>query len=289
MHFDLAHALGPPLEVRPSSEDLFPDPEEAIRHLATAVAIRPWSVSTHLAIASASLVRRRPEEAVAEAREAVRIKPGDLTARHALANALRWAGRFDDAEAEARATVAANPADGTHHEILGTILRNREDFDGAIREFREAIRLGQSDHMIFLSLAKACQMRGDYAEALALVWKAKEVAPDQVPNYWYSAAWVAHIERMAARTPPLPSRPTGGIRPDDPMESLDLALICSDQKRFVASARYWAWALEKDRSLGDDRRFQYWFSAACTAVMAASGKGQNEAPPDAASAADLRL
>jgi hypothetical protein len=56
------------------------------------------------------------------------------------------------------------------------------------------------------------------------------------------------------------------------MESLDLALICSEQKRFVASARYWGWALEADPTLGDDRRFQYWFSAACTAMMAASGK-----------------
>ena len=72
------------------------------------------------------------------------------------------------------------------------------------------------------------------------------------------------------------------------MESLDLALICSDQKRFVASAQYWDWAMEEDRTLGHDRRFQYWFSAACTAVMAASGKGRNEPPPDAASAAGLR-
>ena len=142
--------------------------------------------------------------------------------------------------------------------------------------------------MILLGLAKALQKKGDYAEALALIRKAKEMAPDRVPDYWHSAAWVAHVERMAARTRRLPSRPTGSIRPNDPMESLDLALICSDQKRFVASARYWGWALEADPTLGDDRRFQYWFSAACTAVMAASGKGQNEAPPDAASGADLR-
>ncbi len=199
IHFELAHALGPPLEEGPYADDLFPDTEEAVRHLSTAVAIRPGSASTHLVLAGALLAQRKPEEAVAEAREAVRIKPNDLSARHVLANSLRWSGRFDEAEAEARAAVAANPADGARHEILGTILRNREDFDGAIREFREAIRLGQSDHRILLSLAKALQMRGDYAEALALVRKAKEAAPDQVPNYWYSAAWVAHIERMAAR------------------------------------------------------------------------------------------
>jgi tetratricopeptide (TPR) repeat protein len=131
-------------------------------------------------------------------------------------------------------------------------------------------------------------MKGEYADALAMIRKAKEAAPDRVPDYWYSAAWVAHIERMAARARRLPTRPTGSIRPNDPMESLDLALICSNQKRFVLSARYWAWALEADPTLGDDRRFQYRFSAACTAVMAAAGKGQDEAPPDATSRADLR-
>jgi tetratricopeptide (TPR) repeat protein len=288
IHFELAHALGPPLEVRPYSDELFLDTEEAVRHLSMAVAIRPGSVSTHLVLGGAYLAQRKPDEAVAEAREAIRIKPDDPSLRAGLAGALRWSGRMNEAEAEGRAAVAANPADGALHEVLGTILRDREDFDGAIREYREAIRLGQSHHMILLDLAKAFQKKGDYAEALALIRKAKEAAPDRVPDYWHSAAWVAHIERMAARTTPLPDRPTGGVRPNDPMESLDLALICSDQKRYVACARYWAWALEADPTLGDDRRFQYWFSAACTAVMAASGRGKNEAPPDAATGADLR-
>ena len=288
IHFELAHALGPPLEARPYSDELFPDTEEAVRHLSTAVAIRPGSVSTHLVLGGAFLAQRKADEAVAEGREAIRIKPDDLSIRSWLAGALRWSGRLDEAEAEGRAAVAANPDDGALHEVLGTILRDREDFDGAIREFREAIRLGESHHMILLGLAKAFQKKGDYAEALALIRKAREMAPDRVPDYWHSAAWVAHVERMAARTMLLPGRPNGSIRPKDPMESLDLALICSDQKRFVASARYWGWALAANPTLGDDRRFEYWFSAACTAVMAASGKGRNEAPPDAAPGSDLR-
>ncbi len=228
---------------------------------------------------------------MAEAREAVRINPDDTSARHALANCLRWSGRFDEAEAECRAAIAANPADGPLHELLGTVVRDRGDLDGAIREYREALRssnLHGYQHYIFLQIALALQKKGDYAEALAMIRKVQEMGPNLVPDRWHSAAWVAHIERMAARTTRLPSRPTASTRPNDPMESLDLALICSDQRRFVASARYWAWALEADPKLGDDRQFQYWFSAACTAVMAASGKGQNEAPPDATSGADLR-
>ena len=53
IHFELAHALGPPLDVAPYADDLFTDPEEAVRHLSTAVAIRPGSVSTHLVLAAA--------------------------------------------------------------------------------------------------------------------------------------------------------------------------------------------------------------------------------------------
>ncbi len=257
VRFELACALGPPLEERPYGDDLFPDPEEAVRHLATAVAIRPWSVSTHLALAGALLAQRRPEEAVAEAREAVRIKPDDLSARNALASCLRWSGRLDEAEAECRAAIQANPTDGSLHDNLGTILRDGDDFDGAIREYREAIRLRhfqQHDHRVFLEMAKALQKKGEYAEALAMIRKVQEMGANLVPDYWHSAVWVAHIERMAARTKRLPSRPTGDARPNDPIESLDQALVCYDQKRFAASARYWGWALEADPTLGDDRR-----------------------------------
>ncbi len=252
VRFELAHALGPPLEARPSSEDLFPDPEEAVRHLATAVAIRPWSVSTRLALAGALLTQRRPDEAVSEAREAVRIKPDDTSARHILANCLRWADRFDEAETECRAAISANPTDGPLHELLGTIVRDRGDLDGALREYREAIRLRnlreEGSHYIFLQIALALQKKGEYAEALAMIRKVQEMGPNLVPDRWHSAAWVAHIERMAVRTRRLPARPAGSTRPNDPMESLDLALICSDRKRFVASARYWAWASRRIRA-----------------------------------------
>jgi serine/threonine protein kinase len=288
IHYELACALGQPLEDLPYSDELYADPDESIRHLATAVAIRPWSVSTHLALGGALLAQRKPDEAVAEAHEAVRIKPDDPRIRATLANCLRWSGHLEEAEAESRAAIRANPDDGHLHDTLGTILRDREDFDGAIREYREAIRLQGADHRIFLGTAKAFQRKGEYAEALAMIRKAQQAAPDRVPDYWHSAAWIAHIERMAARTRPLPTRPTGDARPNDPVESLDLAVICSDQKRFIASARYWGWALDADPTLGDDRVHKYRFSAACTAAMAAAGKGRDENPPDADTAAGLR-
>ena len=291
VHFELACALGQPVEEHVYSDDLFPDPQEAVRHLATAVAIRPRSVSTHLVLGSALLAQRRPEEAVAEAREAIRIHPDELSAHSSLANSLRWAGRLEEAETEGRALRKAHPDDSSICENLATILRDRGNLDGAIREYREAIRLRSADsshHRLLLGMAKALQRKGEYTEALALIREVQQMGPNLVPDYWHPAAWVAHVERMAARTRRLPNRPTAIIQPANPLESIDLAWICAEQNRYVASARYWAWALDADPTLGDDRRFQHRFRAACTSVMAASGKRPDEPRPDAEAAANLR-
>ena len=60
IHFELALALGLSLEERPYTDELFPEPEEAVRHLTTATGIRPASVSTHLVLGAALLARGNP-------------------------------------------------------------------------------------------------------------------------------------------------------------------------------------------------------------------------------------
>ena len=79
IHFELAYVPGEAFESYPSLKRLFPDPEEAVRHLTAAVAIRPRSVSAHVVLGMA-LTQRKPDEAVAECREAIRLKPDDVNA-----------------------------------------------------------------------------------------------------------------------------------------------------------------------------------------------------------------
>ena len=88
IHFELAQAPG---AIDGPSVSLFPNPEEAVRHLTAALAIRPGSVSTHVVLSTAMLSRRTLAEAEAECREAVRLKPDDHSAH--TPSATRCAGR----------------------------------------------------------------------------------------------------------------------------------------------------------------------------------------------------
>src|SRR5262249_10720078 len=61
------------------------------------------------------------------------------------------------------------------------------------------------------------------------------------------------------------------------------------QRKLVATAtRQWAKALASDPQLGDGRKEQHRYHAACAAALAAAGQGQDEPPLDDAARAKLR-
>ena len=109
------------------------------------------------------------------------------------------------------------------------------------------------------------------------------------PGWRYpSARWVAEAERLAALAERLPALLKGEDRPNDVSERLTLAQMCYDTKRHAAAARFWAEALEADPKLGDDRRAQHRYNAACAASLAAAGQGKDDPSPDDAARAKLR-
>src|SRR5262249_45595505 len=61
---------------------------------------------------------------------------------------------------------------------------------------------------------------------------------------------------------------------------LALAQIAFDRKHYAFATQLWAAALASDPKLGDDRQAQHRYHAARTALLAAAGQGQDEAPPD---------
>ncbi len=86
----------------------------------------------------------------------------------------------------------------------------------------------------------------------------------------------------------LPAVLKGMDRPKDVAERLALADVCYDTKHHAAAARFWAEALDADSKLGDDRQLQHRYSAACAAVLAATGPVKDDPPPDAAAKVKLR-
>jgi serine/threonine protein kinase/formylglycine-generating enzyme required for sulfatase activity len=74
----------------------------------------------------------------------------------------------------------------------------------------------------------------------------------------------------------------------DNAERLAFASSAYQRKQFVTATRQWAKALASDRQLGDGRKEQYRYNAACAAALAAAGQAQDEPPVDDAARAKLR-
>jgi eukaryotic-like serine/threonine-protein kinase len=140
VHFELALAPG-----ADSGEPrkMYPRPEEALRHLSAAVAIRPRSSPAHNNLGIALAVQGRHEEAADEYRTAIRLKPDSPDAHNNLGAALTVLGKLDLALAEYRTAIELDPDFVQAHMGMGAIFCDRlRDYPAAEREFRTAIRLG---------------------------------------------------------------------------------------------------------------------------------------------------
>ena len=155
-----------------------------MRHLTTAIGIRPESVSTRLVLTSALLAGDSRNEAEAEAREAVRLRPDDPMTHWTLGGALRWQGKQEESGRELREAVRLRPDDGRFHYGLATLLSSQLKFDDSLPEYREAIRLRPDDFGLYQGYAQALRRKTDYAGALAVIRQAQArsgVCPRRIP------------------------------------------------------------------------------------------------------------
>jgi serine/threonine-protein kinase len=76
----------------------------------------------------------------------------------------------------------------------------------------------------------------------------------------------------------------------DNSERLQLAWLCQQpfKKLYVASARFYGEAFDHDVKLADNMQQQFRYNAACAAVLAGSGKGEDAAKLDDKDQARLR-
>jgi tetratricopeptide (TPR) repeat protein len=152
---------------------------------------------------------------------------------------------------------------------------------------REAYRLVPGPNYLVV-LADVFQRKGDHAGALALINKAKAMSSRSLADTYYSEAWFAKLEALARLEGRIPAILKGDDHPKGFAERLDLALMCYNKKLHAAAARFWAEALDENPKLGDDRRAQHRYNAACSAALAVGDKGKDRPTLDAAVGTDLR-
>jgi superkiller protein 3 len=174
VNLDLAHAPGMDTgEVRA----LYPRPEEAVRYLSAAVAVRPGSAIAHNNLGNALRAQGKLAEAVAAHQEAIRLRP-DLAAAHSnLGNALRTQGKLVEAVAAYREAIRLRPDLAEPHSNLGIALQVQGKLAEAVAAYREAIRLRPNLAQAHSNLGVALRDQGKLAEAVAACTEAVRLRP----------------------------------------------------------------------------------------------------------------
>ncbi len=241
---------------------IYPRPQESVRHLTAAVAIRPGSSEAHTRLGIVLSALGTFAEATDEFREAVRLQPDNAVLRNSLAMGLMDLGRFDE----------------------------------SITELLAAIRLQPNYLRALGNLRYELKKHGKLEEVLAAYRAVRERTRADTTGAFELAEGIRVVERLIPLAPRLPAILSGAEAPRDATERLWFAMLCHDQGLEVAATRLSADAFALDPRLADDlaatsphgSSFTARYAAAFYAASAGCGNGRAEPPLDETARAKLR-
>lgn len=148
-------------------------PQRAIPHLETLIALNPNDQGTRANLANAYLQVGNGEQAL----ELVRGQTAPGMAR-IEGFVLQEAGDLEGAAAAYRRAIAGDASDLSAWNNLGNVLSQSGDFDGAIQALEKAIALAPGELRIYLNLAEVLR-EADRPEArLKVLTDARDLAPE---------------------------------------------------------------------------------------------------------------
>ncbi len=129
---------------------------------------------------------------------------------------------------------------------------------------------------------------GKFGEALESLEKGHALGSKQPGWRNPSESWVRNARRLVELEAKLPAILKGETTPRDSAERLALADVCYKTGRYATSARFWGEAFAETPALADDLAKGNRYNAACSASLAASGRGKDEPMPDDPAKVKLR-
>jgi serine/threonine-protein kinase len=163
--------------------------------------------------------------------------------------------------------------------MLGLFLADcKGDYDGAVVALRNALRLDRNYAPAHYTLGMALMKQGKFPDALVELRRADELG-SRTPGWALpSADAVRRCEAEAALDAKLTAILAGRAQPADAAERVKLASQCRQAYRRLpaAAARFYADAFGVEPRLAEDLNTQNRYNAACAAVLAGAGQGEDE-------------
>jgi tetratricopeptide (TPR) repeat protein len=263
--------------------------DEAIAEYYKAIEIDDKLAPAHSNLGLALQDKGELDEAIAECQKAIDLDPKLALAHTNLGLALAAKGRLDEAIAEHQKAIDLDRKYAPAHGSLGLALHAKGLLDEAIAEYRKAIALDRKLAPAHWMLGRALLQQGRFAEARDATRRAHDLLPARDPLRARVAQQLQACERLLALDEKLPALLKRETQPADNRERLLLADLCQRyMERHAAAARFFSAAFAAEPKLADDLGKQFRYHAACSAALAAAGKGLDAAPLDGKERARLR-
>jgi tetratricopeptide (TPR) repeat protein len=168
-------------------------------------------------------------------------------------------------------------AQAQEHNNRGDTLYRQGRFREAEAAYREAIGLAPDDPVLHCRLGAVLQEQGRFGEAVE-AFRRGHTLGSQVPGWRApSATWLRDAERLVELDRQLPDVLGGTAPPASAAERLELAGLCQHPTRCLhaGAARLAAEAFALAPALADDLDIQCRYNAACSAVLAATGRAKD--------------
>jgi tetratricopeptide (TPR) repeat protein len=268
--------------------DVKRDYDGAIACFHQAIELDPKRAKIRFNLGNALKDKGQLDEAIACYQKAIELDPKAAWAHYNLGNVLARKGQVDEAIACWRKAIAVDPKFAQAHFSLGLALFGKGQVDEAIVCFKKAIELDPKAPMAHGALGQALLGQGRYAEARNASARALALLPEKHPLRAPAAGQVQACERMLKLEERLPRLLRGEDKVSSAQESLDLARMCHRKRIYAAAARFSAEAFAADPKQASNPQTQRRYLAACSAVLAAVGQGEDAAKLDGAAKAKLR-
>jgi tetratricopeptide (TPR) repeat protein len=264
------------------------DLDGAIKEYRRAIQVAPNFATPHNNLGLVLYAQKDMEGAIKEFRLAIYLDPKFAKPYYNLGMALANRKDLDGALEYCRKAIDLDPKDALAHNNLGGYLAARKDLDGAIKEFRRAIQLDDTFAPTYYNLANALLQQDEFTQARKAIRQSLKLLPVKTPGHQFGQRQLQQCDALLTLDRKLAAFLDGGKEPTASSQRWILARFGFQSRRYHAPARMFASAIATKPALADDLTQGDRYNAACSAVLAAAGKGLDQKKPDAPEKGKLR-